>query len=170
VLACGPQVRLQRPRSFSAEDVKLALWYDRCELQGFFRSDPPPNRVLEQRGWTERIAAGFVRQRGYLTLRIEHERQRRRFRALLRRYYRGSPAVPRAAQYDVTVGYVRACKKPRMLRGSYVRVRAAGQEQTLAYHPCLAQYLLNRDLYQTRASLIAQGEIEPVVANKRSSP
>lgn len=166
-MACGPQVRLQQPRSYSAGDVKLTLWYDRCGLQGFFASKPPPNPVVEERGWTERIMPGVLQQRGYVTLRIEHERQRRWFRRLLRRYYRAVPGVPRAEAYQVTVQTTRSCNKPRMRRGTYARVRVGDRELTLAYHPCLAQYLLNADLYQTRAKLIAEGEIDTVVAQKK---
>ncbi len=169
LLSCGPQVPLRQPRDFSTREVKLALWHDRCELQGFFEADPPDNPVIEERAWSEQIMPGVIRSRGYVTVRIAHPTQRRRFRQLLRRYYRRSPSVPHAAHYDVTVPTTRPCNKPRMRRDALARVQAGPRELTLAYHPCLAQYLLDRDLYETRAQLVEQGEIESVVAQKRSA-
>lgn len=169
LLACGPQVPLRQPRDFSAREAKLALWHDRCELQGFFDANPPHNPVVQERAWSEQIAPGVVQSRGYVTVRIAHPTQRRRFRRLLRRYYRQAPPVPRAAHYDVTVPTTRPCNKPRMRRGALARVRAGLRELTLAYHPCLAQYLLDRDLYETRAQLVEQGEIEAAVAQKRTA-
>ncbi len=36
-----------------------------------------------------------------------------------------------------------------MVLGSEIRLDAGGRTALLAYHPCIGEYLLNRDLYAT---------------------
>lgn len=161
--ACAPDVTLRRPTSFTPEQVKLTLWQDRCGLQTFFDARPFHNMVVEDRGWTEVIAPGVVQQRGVITVRVSDAQQRRQLRALLARYYRASPAAAvlwGASSYDVTVNYVRMCDRPRMARGSTVTIQVGPNKVDLAYHPCMGEYLLNRDLYRTRAAMLVSGEIK----------
>jgi len=166
--ACAPEVQLKRPHRFSSQDVKLTLWSDRCGLQSFFDANPPPNQIVYERGWTERIAPGRARERGVITVRVTEPRQRRQLRSLLARYYRASGSLLAAPSYEVTLSYVRICDRPRMMAGSPVTVRAGGETLSLAYHPCVGEYLLNRDLYEFRASLLRKGELK-VADRSRSS-
>ncbi len=164
--ACAPDVALKAPHHFTDEAVKLALWNDRCDLQSFFDSKPAYNMVVQDQGWTERLVNGHLMDRGIITVRVSDRRQLRMFRSLLKRYYRTTPLIRNAKSYDVTVRYVRYCTTPRMATGSRVWVRVGDQEVSLAYHPCMGNFLLNRDLYRTRAALVAKGTIETRVASK----
>lgn len=156
---CAPDVPLRHPHRFTRQDTKMTLWSDRCSLQSFFDADPPRNQIVSERGWTERIAPGRYRERGVITVRVTDPRQRRQLRSLLARYYRLPPSLVSADAYEVTLSTVRICGRPRMMRDSPVTVRVAGKTLDLAFHPCMGEYLLNRDLYRFRANLLRKGEL-----------
>jgi hypothetical protein len=115
-----------------------------CDVQ------PPPNDVVIEAGGMGFGPDVLRREVGTTTHRIFHKRQRRMVHHLLRRYYRAVPDVARQASFTVTVQYYRYCGKARMVRGSEIRIDAGGRTALLEYHPCIGEYLLNRDLYATR--------------------
>lgn len=147
---CGTQIRLKSSKSFTAQTVRLHSWEDRCKLQAYFDSAPPRNAVLFETGSYAVGPDGKKREVGTTTHRIEHKRQVRKLRSLLSRYFAGVPAVAQRDSFTVTVSYYRYCGKTRMIRGSQIRLDAGGRTALLAYHPCIGEYLLNRDLYATR--------------------
>jgi len=150
VTGCGNQIQLLRSQEFTAQQVRLYSWEDRCNLQSWFDSKPPANDVVIEAGTVGIGPDGKRREVGTTTHRVLHKRQRRMVRDLLARYYRVVPAVARGARFTVTVGYYRYCGKARMVRGSEIRIDAGGRTALLEYHPCLGEYLLNGDLYATR--------------------
>lgn len=150
IAGCGSQIQLKKSQEFTAQKVRLYSWEDRCNLQSWFDTKPPPNDVVIEAG-----AAGFGPdgkrlEVGTTTHRIFHKRQRRMFHHLLKRYYRVLPDVARKASFTVTVEYYRYCGKARFVRGSEIRIDAGGRTALLEYHPCVGEYLLNGDLYATR--------------------
>ncbi len=150
VSGCGDQIRLKTPNSFSPKKVRLYSWEDRCGLQTWFDAMPPANDVLIEAGYTRIGRGGRANEVGSTTHRISNKRQQRMLRRLLKRYYGTMPQVAQQASFTVTVQYYRYCGKARLVLGSEIRIDAGGRTALLAYHPCIGEYLLNRDLYRTR--------------------
>ncbi len=158
---CGSQVSLKTPSSFTPKQVRLYSWEDKCGLQSYFDSKPKPNAMLFEVGYGNAMRGGKMQELGSTTYRIRDPRQRSMFKQILRRYYRTVPEIAHNASFTVTVNYYRYCGKARMTTGSAVRLDAGGRTATLAYHPCVGEYLLNGDLYLTR-----RNHVDTVVASK----
>lgn len=150
ITGCADQIQLKKSRSFTAHQVRLYSWEDRCKLQPWFDSQPPSNDMLIEAGGVGIGPEGNRREVGSTTHRITHKRQQRMVRDLLRRYYRVLPDVALRESFTITVRYYRYCGKARMVRGSEIRIDAGGRTALLDYHPCVGEYLLNRDLYASR--------------------
>ena len=103
---------------------------------------------------------------GAITYRIIHPVQKRKFRELLRRYYRRVPRIAFNRRFQVTVAYYRYCGKPRMMRGSPVVVTAGRELTEMAYHPCVGAYLLDRDVYKTRPEIVGKPHPSLTVDNQ----
>ena len=147
---CGQTIQLKDPTRFTVKKVRLIQWHDRCGLQSYFNGNPPRSLQVQEVTQVSRTVAGRVQEVGQITKQIVAPKALRWFRRLLEQYYQGHPALSPLWDIQVTVDYYRYCGKPRMTVGSTITLRSGGRTMELAYHPCVGEFLLNRDIYATR--------------------
>lgn len=162
--ACGSTVGLQKPTRFTVNNVRDVSWNDRCNLQAFFDQAPPKNELVSERSYS--VPHGrSTQERGTVTIGVRHPVQQAALRRILRRYYKKVPKSVFVPGFHIEVGYYRYCGRLRMLVGSSIVIRTPTSEHHLAYHPCVGELLLNRDLYAFRARHLLQR-----LARKQASP
>ena len=157
--ACQPGLALKRSQRFKPEVSKTVLWEDRCSLQSHFDLPLPPHEVISETESAVHMRGGKMQTRGTSSLRIRHPLHRDMLSRLLRRYYVNPPSLRGISEVQVRVGYYRYCASPRPLVGGAVELRIGQRWLTLAYHPCMGEFLLNGDLYAFRRKMIEEGEL-----------
>lgn len=148
--ACGPTVPLKKTTQFKPQHIRTLYVEDVCRLQEWFDKKPAPNRMLTQVGVESKDKDGHLQEYGTTSYRVTDSRQQGMFMMLLRRFYRYIPTIAMKRSFDVSLAFYRVSGKVRMQPGTTITLSADGRTTELAYHPCIGEFLLSRDLYRSR--------------------
>ncbi|PIE19350.1 MAG: hypothetical protein CSA65_02660 [Proteobacteria bacterium] len=150
-MGCGPTLR--EPTTFTPDKVREALFADRCRLQRYYDTNPPPLRLLVD----QNVSADPRVAWGRATYALQSKPQRAELDALLRRTYRRLELAPHPMSKEVQLDVRYQIRRGRrqLPIGARTVIRGLSNDPIeLPYHPCIGAFVFGRHHYDLRRRLV----------------
>jgi hypothetical protein len=152
---CGPALR--EPVEFTPTLVRQIQFDDRCELQSYFDSQPPPLRAQSE-SYVGAVRSG--KKSGTVSYQLSGE-QAEKFVELLGRLYQRLPEHMRPKELTVTIRFYRKAtdRRRQIPIGAITEIGVDRKTTSLPYHPCLNAFFFGREYYKMRRQLVSQSAL-----------